>query len=113
MNFKFFTTSDFDKSFKRLSKKYPSLPDDLKEFEEEYRQNPTMGIDLGGGIRKVRIAITSKAKGKSGGARVITFNAFISEEKNNIVLVNIYDKSEHETMSVGSIKALLREVGLL
>ena len=43
----------------------------IKLLLEMLRKNPMAGADLGDGIRKVRMAITSKGKGKSGGARVI------------------------------------------
>ena len=39
---------------------------------DDLEQNPLLGTDLGDGLRKVRMKITSKGKGKSGGARVIT-----------------------------------------
>ena len=42
------------------------------------------------------MAITSKGKGKSGGARIITY--IVNAEK-EILLVSIYDKSEKETIS--------------
>ena len=48
--------------------------------EPELFENPFMGIDLGKHLRKIRLAITSKGKGKSGGARVITY--VISDREN-------------------------------
>ena len=54
-----------------------------------------MRTDLGDGIHKVRVAISSKNKGKSGGARIITdITAILSLEKGVITLLYIYDKSE-------------------
>ena len=44
------------------------------------------------------MAISSKGKGKSGGARVITLTVLISETDTNIVLLTIYDKSECENL---------------
>jgi mRNA-degrading endonuclease RelE of RelBE toxin-antitoxin system len=65
------STPEFDKEYKRLKKKYQSLPDDLANLEKELIKNPHLGIDLGNNFRKIRMAITAKNKGKSGGARVI------------------------------------------
>ena len=67
----------FSKDVKRLSKKYKSLVSDLKSIISEIQNNPEIGIDLGHGLRKVRMAIASKGKGKSGGARIITYQKLI------------------------------------
>lgn len=90
---------EFLKQAKHLAKKYPSFPEDLKVFIDEITVNPLAGVDLGGGIRKVRMAIKSKGKGKSGGARVITFNYVVNETNRDITLMTVYDKSERETIS--------------
>ena len=39
------------------------------------------GDELSPGIRKIRLAIVSKGKGKSGGARVITYTICASESE--------------------------------
>ena len=62
----------FDKEAKRLGKKYPSLKKDLIALGNGLLENPLLGVDLGNGFRKIRLAIASKGKGKSHGARVIT-----------------------------------------
>ena len=74
------TIDEFDRRARRLAKKYKSLKDDLRTFQQEIMQNPLMGIDLGRGVRKIRMAITSKGKGKSGGARVLTLTVLVSED---------------------------------
>ena len=60
-----------------MSKKYPSIPKDAKKIGEELLVNPNMGVSLSEGFRKIRMPIASKGKGKSGGARIITFNYLI------------------------------------
>jgi mRNA-degrading endonuclease RelE of RelBE toxin-antitoxin system len=70
--YKIIYTPDFEKQFKKLSKKFKSLPSDLAELIEELRENPFRGNSLGKNCFKVRLAIKSKGKGKSGGARVIS-----------------------------------------
>ena len=65
----------------------------------EITDNPLAGTDLGVDIRKVRMSIKSKGNGKSGGARVITFNYLLDDENRDITLMTVYDKSERETIS--------------
>ena len=62
-------SDEFKRQFKRLLKKYHSLSNDFIVFKENLSQNPLQGIELGAGVRKIRMAIASKGKGKSGGAR--------------------------------------------
>lgn len=72
---------------------------DFAGLLESLRREPQQGVDLGRGLHKVRMAISSKGKGKSGGARVITLTVLISETDTNIVLLTIYDKSECENLT--------------
>jgi mRNA-degrading endonuclease RelE of RelBE toxin-antitoxin system len=66
-------TSKFDKSVQKLAKKYPSIPEDLLVLKVQLLLNPTEGTPLGKNCFKLRINISSKKQGKSGGARVITY----------------------------------------
>ena len=100
-------TLNFIRAAKPLEKKYRSFKQDYKDFIDELKKNPELGTDLGGGIRKVRMAITSKGKGKSGGARIITFNTI---QKNGILyLISVYDKSEYETVKLEVVKKIVKE----
>lgn len=101
---------EFDRQIKRLSKKYHSLQTDLQIFVSDLRKNPSQGDDLGEGIRKVRMAIASKGKGKSGGARVITYRIEEIDDTLNLVLLTIYDKSEMESVSNSFIKSLINRI---
>ena len=56
-----------------MLRKYPSLRAELALLETELLANPILGSPLGNQTYKVRVAIRSKGKGKSGGARIITF----------------------------------------
>ena len=100
-------TKVFVKNFKRLKKKYPSLATDLGALTNKLQNNPLEGVDLGSGFRKIRISVKSKGKGKSSGMRVITFNYLINTDNGKIVLVTIYDKSEHESISDKQIRKAL------
>ena len=70
------------------------------------------GVDLGGGLRKVRMAIKSKGRGKSHGARVITYLLLVSEDEGEINLLTIYDKAERESISREEIEEILLGVFL-
>lgn len=65
-----------------------------------------MGTSLGGDIFKIRMAIQSKGRGNSAGARVITFVLFPDFK---IFLLTIYDKSEQSSISLEKIKSLISE----
>ena len=111
MKFEIITTPTFDKEFKRLKKKYNSLPNDLEIFEKELLGNTNIGIDLGGNIRKVRVAVKSKNKGKSSGIRVITYSVIFKITDGIIFLVTLFDKSEKENISDSEIKQIIKEIG--
>lgn len=101
----------FRKAFKRLSKKYRSLFLDFEKLIETITLNPMAGADLGSGLRKVRMAVASKGKGKSGGARVITYTMFLVSD-NKILLLTAYDKSEKENISDSELQDIMKENGL-
>lgn len=82
----------------------------MEAFVSELSQNPNIGTDLGNGVRKIRMAVKSKGKGKSGGMRVITFNVIIDRTDTEITLLSIYDKSEKESISDKEIKMLLESI---
>ena len=96
MNYKVDSIPFFDKQAKRLSKKYPSLKSDLKSLGENISIKPNQGNSLGNNFYKIRLSITSKGKGKSGGARIITYVKII---ETTVYLVYIFDKSEKENIS--------------
>lgn len=114
MKIQFFTGGEFVRQFKRLSKKYKSLTSDIIALHRELQDQPEQGVDLGGGVRKIRISITSKGQGKSGGARVLTLNVLIKQEPEDeldITFLAIYDKSEIDNVSDAYIRDLVKQVG--
>jgi hypothetical protein len=70
-------------------------------------ENPVIGTPLGNSCYKIRLAISSKGKGKSGGARVIT--CVIIADK-DVYLADIYDKSEQENISDKRLKELAQQI---
>ena len=112
MHYEIVSTKKFDRNLKRLFKKYRSIRADVEELKKELLKNPTMGDQLGANSYKVRMAITSKGGGKSGGARVITCHMLVDVENSEIYLLTIYDKGELDTVSMKQIKELKQETGL-
>jgi hypothetical protein len=106
MSYDVFPTPDF----KKLAKKYPSLKNDLQQLISVLQETPDTGTALGHGIYKIRMAISSKGKGKSAGARVITFLVTDDQE---VYLTHIYDKSQLENLTKDQILVLLKEAGLI
>lgn len=104
MNFDIIATEPFERKLKRLAKKYKSLASDLALVIDELSINPTMGTPTGKDCYKIRIAISSKGKGKSGGARMITFVRIV---KHTVFLMDIYDKSEQVTISDKELQLLI------
>lgn len=103
MNYDISTIPLFDKQAKRLSKKYPSIKFDLKELIENLASNPKQGTALGNDFYKIRLAITSKNKGKSAGARVITY---VKVTGTIVYLTSIFDKSEKSNISNKELKEI-------
>jgi hypothetical protein len=97
----------FRKALKPLAKKYHSLLEDINLLAEQIRQNPKLGTPLGQDCYKIRIAISSKKQGKSGGARVITCVKIIDDQ---VLFLTIYDKSEKADISNKELLALLKEL---
>jgi len=112
MNCKIETTPDFARELKQLAKRYPSMRDDYCNFLDALRKSPLQGEPLGRHLRKVRFPIASKAKGKRGGARVITHTVLIESDGADITLVTIYDKSDQANISDKELKKLMKKNGL-
>jgi mRNA-degrading endonuclease RelE of RelBE toxin-antitoxin system len=93
--------ASFAKDIKDLKKKYRSIDSDFETFIESLLENPFQGDGLGNDCYKVRMAIKSKNRGKSGGARVITCVKIINE---TIYLLSIYDKSSQSTIKDNELK---------
>jgi len=104
MSYKVLTIPPFDKQLKQLVKKYPSLKVELKELIAQLKTEPGQGIALGNGCYKIRLAIASKGKGKSGGARVITYVAIANA---SVFLLSIYHKARQSDIEDKELLRLL------
>lgn len=95
----------FDKQAKRLAKKYPSLKKDLARLIEKLTHEPKQGTALGNSFYKIRLAISSKEKGKSGGARVVTY---VKVAHNIVYLTSIFDKSDKSTITDKELEQIFK-----
>ena len=107
---KIIATDPFIKSAKPIAKKYRSFNKDYQDLLNELSLNPDLGVDLGGGFRKVRMSISSKGKGKSGGARIITLN--LIKKNNCLYLIYAYDKSDYDSVAMEVIRQIVKEMGI-
>ncbi len=105
MSFNIKTISVFERQAKRLIKKFPSLKKEIKELIKELKKEPKKGIPIGHNCYKIRLAIVSKGKGKSGGARIIAHLAFRDD---TVYLLTIYDKSDIENLTDKEILELIK-----
>ncbi len=110
MRFNVVVTDGFKKQAKGIAKKHRSLKSDLDKLIDSLEKDPTQGDPLGKDCYKVRMAVTSKGKGKSGGSRVITCVKIVNQ---TAYLLSIYDKSDKENISDKELDELLRLAGLL
>ena len=97
----------FVKDLKRLSKKYASLTNDIRDLKMQLLEDPTMGESLGKNRYKVRLKIKSKGKGKSGGGRVITY---VEIQNDELYLLTMYDKSEMDNVNDAYLDDLVQQL---
>ena len=88
MNFEVRTTNRFERSAKSLLKRYRSLKAVLMH------------------------SIAFKGRGKSGGARIITYTIEVRENEGTVYLIDIYDKSDYSTIDVAVINKVIEDVRL-
>lgn len=109
MSYNILVSKRFEKEIKRLTKKFPSLKKEFSDLISTLKLKPETGISLGNNCFKIRLSIGSKGKGKSGGARVITY-LYVQNE--TLYLLSIYDKSDKDTLTDKELKELLSSLNL-
>jgi mRNA-degrading endonuclease RelE of RelBE toxin-antitoxin system len=110
MAFEIVLTPDFKKDLKQIAKKHKQILNDIGGLIDKLTENPTMGTDLGQNVYKIRLSISGTNKGKSGGARVITY---VVVTDNTVFLAEIYLKSEFDTADVNLLIGRLKDQGLI
>ncbi|MFN8276238.1 MAG: hypothetical protein U0T84_02035 [Chitinophagales bacterium] len=106
MSYSIELSANFKKEAKRLVKKYPSLKTELAKLFIQLEENPTTGTPLCHDIYKIRLAIASKNKGKSGGARVLSF---VKVTQTTVLLFSIYSKGEIDNLTDKQIQELIKD----
>lgn len=101
----FFVSPEFTKEFKRLSKKYKNIHEDIKTLKSELTKKPESGTPLGSNVYKIRIKNSDIDKGKSAGYRVVYY---LQNEQGEIYLLTIYSKSDQDSISDERIDALVK-----
>lgn len=109
MSFNIIVTTAFKKQAKRIAKKQHSLKSDISDLVKLLENNPVQGEPLGKSCYKIRMAISSKGKGKRGGSRIISC---VKLQGNNVYLLSIIDKSDKESISDKELDLLLKIAGL-
>lgn len=109
MSYSIILTYRFEKELKRLAKKFPTLKNEFAELIAEIIHAPATGTFIGNNCYKIRLPIASKGKGKSGGARVITY---LYIETEIVYLLTIYDKSEKENLKPNELKDMIDSLEL-
>ena len=105
------TTANFRREAKPLLKKYRTLKPELTRLIEILQQDSGHGEPLGQDCYKIRLAIASKGRGKSGGARLITYRRVVDAATQTVklFLLSIYDKSETASIGREEMDRLRRE----
>ena len=109
MNYSIIVTRRFEKELKRLSKKFPSLKNEFTQLIADITENPITGTFIGNNCYKIRLAVGSKGKGKSGGTRIITY---LYIETETVYLLTIYDKNEKSDLKPNELKEMVNRLEL-
>ncbi len=107
MNYNVIPTATFKTHAKKLVKKYPSLKEELIDLSILLSKNPDSGTALGNNTYKIRLAVKSKGRGKSGGMRIITFKV---DKNKEVYLLTIYDKAEMDSIDNKAIKLIIKQI---
>ena len=103
-------TPRFERQYKRFSKKFASLESELDELIADLTRSPTMGQSLGAGLYKIRLAVKSKGKGKSGGFRIVSYLVTENEDNTDVFLITMYDKSEDSSIDKDTLLTMIADL---
>ncbi len=101
-------TPHFEGRYKRFARKFLSLEREMDVLIDNLTETPTLGESLGAGLYKIRLAVKSKGKGKSGGFRVVSYLVTEIGDSIDVYLLTIYDKSEEGTINKEKLLTLAK-----
>lgn len=107
MSYRIIPTDNFLSEAKKLLKKYPNIKADFLDLAKKLQKDPIIGNNfIGDDCYKVRMIITDKCRGQSGGARVI-INVQVVEKE--VFVLSAYDKADQETIKESVLEKLLKK----
>jgi mRNA-degrading endonuclease RelE of RelBE toxin-antitoxin system len=101
-------TPEFKRNLRALAKKYRHIRDDVAPVIAELQTGALPGDQVPGigyTIFKVRVPNRDRAKGKSGGYRIM----YYLKSTTDIILVTIYSKTEQADISTTQIRRIVGE----
>ena len=104
MSYSIIATQRFENELKRLAKKFPSLKNEFSDLISNIIEDPEIGAFIGNNCYKIRLGIGSKGKGKSGGARIITY---VVTPQKEIYLLTIFDKAEFDSIDDKTLRRII------
>ena len=107
MSFEVYYHPQFKKELKQLSTKHHSIKLDVAQLIDNLEAYPKSGVEIAPDVYKIRLAITSKGRGKSGGGRVVTY---VVTEDQEVWLLSIYDKADRENIRDKDVASLVASV---
>lgn len=102
-------TLEFKRNLRTLAKKYRHIRDDIAPIIITLQAGELLGDRIPGVgyvIFKVRVPNQDRAKGKSGGYRII----YYMKTAVDIILVTIYSKTEQADISTAQIRSIVDEL---
>ena len=107
------TTPEFDKEYRRLSKKFPQSMDEIDNMISELAEGnligdeyDNLGLDSNHKVYKVKIANPQMRQGKSNGFRLIYYLVVDDKE---ILLLSIYYKKDKANLTQQEIRKILKQ----
>jgi len=102
----FRTVPLFDKQFKKLSKKYNLIKDDVKELVNNFDDLHLQSTSIKTNLYKIRLANTNKNKGKRAGYRIY----YYIKIETTVYFLTIYDKSEIQMVDESVLVDLINKI---
>jgi len=97
------------KSLSGWLKNSPHSKKNLPNLLRAYLGIQKTGTLIGNSCYKIRLAISSKSKGKSGGARVITYFYL---QAATVYLLTMYDRGEKQDLKPNELKEMINSLEL-
>lgn len=103
---KFETVSLFEKQFKKLTKKYSLIKNDISKFITDFDTLHSQSTTIKNNLFKIRLANSNKNKGKSLGYRIY----YYLKINDTVYLLTIYDNSEIESINESILDEFIDEI---